>query len=117
MMKCNKIKKLKAKKNFTYNDEDFVAFLNIKNDFCYFRIKNPWEPWKEPLNSSYSLAPVSHSSVKMEKPGDINYFISSLQANREINKIINKEKTILSVTMRPLIIQSLKISDRGQNKL
>ena len=94
MMKCNKIKKSKAKKNFTYNNENTVAFLNIKNDFFYFRIKNPWEPWQELLNSSYSLAPVSHSSVKMEEPGDINYFISSLQANREINKIMQKRKNV-----------------------
>lgn len=92
MVICNKIKKLKFKKNFAKKDKNIVAFFNIKNDFYYFRINDLKEPWPEPLNISISLAPVSRSSVKMEEPGDINYFISSLQANRENNKSIHKEK-------------------------
>ena len=90
MMKCKNSIKLKEKKNFSEGDKNIIVLFHIKNDFCYSIIYKPKELWREPLNNSPSLSPDCHSSVKIEESGIINYFISSLQANRENYKNIYK---------------------------
>ena len=92
MKKCNIIKNLKFKKILAYKSKKIVALFNIKNDFCYSVIYHPEEPWWDPLNNSSSLVPERHSSVKMEESGVIDYFSSSLQANRVIYKVVHKRE-------------------------
>ena len=90
MMMYKNIKNLKCLKKFSKENKNIVDFFYLKDYFCNSIIYKPKELWREPLNNSPSLSPDCHSSVKIEESGIINYFISSLQANRENYKNIYK---------------------------
>ena len=92
MTKCKNIKKLKIKKIPSKESKIIRVMSYFKNYLCYSIIYYPKKSWREPLNNLSSLAPESHSTIKIDESGIINYFISSLQANREIYTIVYKRE-------------------------
>ena len=87
-MKNNIMKKLKLKKIFISNNKKIIDLFYIENDFYYSIIYHPNEPLWEPLYNSSSPEPVCRSSINIEGSGLIPYQRTSLQAHREMYKIV-----------------------------
>ena len=88
MMKNNIMKKLKLKKIFISNNKKIIDLFYIENDFYYSIIYHPKEPLWEPVYNSSFPEPVCRSSINNEESGLILYQRTSLQAHKEMYKIV-----------------------------
>jgi len=91
------IKNLKFRKISIDDNKWIVDLLYVKNDFYYSIIYHPKVIRRESIKYSFSLSPERLSSFFMKEFGVTQNPISSLQVDREKNKIVqNREGNPIS---------------------